>query len=159
MRGIGFLTAVLLLLSPISQPTGIIYDTEAPIEVQDACNKYGEMYDISPELLQAICYHESRYQYDAVCDSCKGIMQINEPVHTKRIEKCGVTNIFDMESNIKVGADLLAELFKSYPDTGTVLGLYHGERDAIKKGINKNYSDYTEEILEKTSELEKLHGK
>ena len=160
MRGIGVITAVFLLLFPIMPDTGtIIYDTEAPVEVQDICNKYGEMYDICPELLQAICYHESRYTYNAKAGSCKGIMQINEPVHKDRMKKLGVTDIYDMESNIAVGADLLGELFADYTDAGTVLGLYHGEKDAIKKGKSGNYSDYTKEILEKAYELERLHGK
>ena len=160
MRGIGVITAVFLLLFPIMPDTGtIIYDTEAPVEVQDICNKYGEMYDICPELLQAICYHESRYTYDAVNSSCKGIMQINAPVHKERMAKLGVTDIFDVDSNIHVGADYLAELFADYPDAATVLGLYHGEKNAVAKGKSGNYSKYTKEILEKAYELERLHGK
>lgn len=160
MGRIGFLTALVLVASSAVMPeTNTTYDTEAPIEVQEACNKWGEYYDICPELLQAICWNESRYENDLVNGTCKGIMQINEPVHTARIEKLGVTDIYDIDENIHVGADLLAELFADYPDAGTVLGLYHGEKKAVSKGKTGNYSTYTKTILEKSYELERVHGK
>ncbi len=160
MGRIGFLTALVLVASSAVMPeANTKFDTEAPIEVQEACMKWGGVYDICPELLQAICWNESRYETNLLNDTCKGIMQINEPVHTARIEKLGVTDIYDLDSNIHVGADLLAELFADCPDAGTVLGLYHGEKTAVKKGKTGNYSVYTKTILEKSYELERLHGK
>ena len=36
-------------------------DSEIPEDVQAACEKWGAAYDICPELLEAICYNESRY--------------------------------------------------------------------------------------------------
>lgn len=160
MRGIGLLTALVLVTSSNVMPeTNTQFDTEAPIEVQEACMKWGGVYDICPELLQAICWNESRYETDLENGTCVGIMQINEPVHTARIEKLGVTDIYDLDENIHIGADLLAELFASYPDAGTVLGLYHGEKNAVSKGKTGNYSTYTKTILEKSYELERVHGK
>lgn len=160
MRGIGLLTALVLVTSSNVMPeTNTQFDTEAPIEVQEACMKWGGVYDICPELIQAICWNESRYETDLENGTCVGIMQINEPVHTARIEKLGVTDIYDLDENIHVGADLLAELFASYPDAGTVLGLYHGEKNAVSKGKTGNYSTYTKIILEKSYELERVHGK
>lgn len=93
MRGLGLLTAIVLVSSSLMPVTNTQYDTEAPVEVQEACTKWGEYYDICPELLQAICWNESRYETDLVNGTCVGIMQINEPVHTARIEKLGVTDI------------------------------------------------------------------
>lgn len=160
MGRLGLLTAIVLVASSAVMPeTNTTYDTEAPVEVQEACMKWGGVYDICPELLEAICWNESRYETDLVNGTCKGIMQINEPVHTARIEKLGVTDIYDIDENIHVGADLLAELFADYPDAGTVLGLYHGEKKAVSKGKTGNYSTYTKTILEKSYELERVHGK
>lgn len=156
----GLLTAAVLVFCPLKQmPDAITYDNEAPIEVQEACQKWGKFYDICPELLQAICWHESRYFLDVDNGTCRGIMQINEPVHAERMEKLGVTDLYDLDSNIHVGADYLAELFADYPDAGTVLGLYHGEKNAVSKGKTGNYSKYTKSILEKSYELERIHGK
>lgn len=160
MCGIGFLTALALTFCQLSTEPITNFDNETPLEVQEACNKWGGEYNICPELLQAICYHESRYTADAENGSCVGIMQINEPVHADRIKRLGVTDIYDIDSNIHVGADLLAELFENYSsDAGTVLGLYHGEKYAIRKGKKGIYSNYTNEILEKAYDLERLHGK
>lgn len=159
MCGLGLLTALVLVSTSALPGSNTTYDDEAPIEVQQACIKWGGEYDICPELLQAICWHESRYTEDIKSGTCVGIMQINEPVHVARIDKLGVTDICDIDENIHVGADLLAELFENYPDAGTVLGLYHGEKDAVKKGRTGNYSSYTKAILEKSYELERIHGK
>lgn len=160
MRGIGLITALVLVTSSnVMLEINTKFDTEAPIEVQEACIKWGKYYDICPELIQAICWNESRYETDLENGTCVGIMQINEPVHMARIEKLGVTDIYDLDENIHVGADLLAELFASYPDAGTVLGLYHGEKKAVSKGKTGNYSTYTKTILEKSYELERVHGK
>lgn len=159
MRGLGLLTAIVMLCFPVMPDTITMFDNETPIEVQEACIKWGEYYDICPELIQAICYHESRYVLDVDNGTCKGIMQINEPVHSERMKKLGVTDLYDLDSNIHVGADYLAELFADYPDAGTVLGLYHGEKNAVKKGKTGNYSNYTKGILEKAYELERTHGK
>lgn len=134
-------------------------DEETPLEVQIACNKYGAQYDICPELLEAICYRESRYTPDISNGTCKGIMQINEPYHTERMERLGVTDIFDLEGNIHVGADYLAELFKTYEDVGVVLSVYHGESNAVEKAKSGNLSSYVRKILEKAEYLERLHGK
>ena len=86
-------------------------------------------------------------------------MQVNEPYHKDRLKKLGVTDIYDMDGNIHTGADYLAELFASYEDPAAVLGLYHGEKNAVKKAASGNASSYVKRILKKSEELEKLHGK
>lgn len=131
-----------------------ILNTEMPQEVQAACEKYGEMYDISPQLLEAICYNESRYVPDVENDGCKGVMQINEPVHKKRLKKLGVSDIYDIDSNVHVGADILADLFDMYTDEGAVLAAYHGERGGVSKARRGILSTYTVTILENTKKLE-----
>lgn len=55
------LTAAYIVCAPLGSGTS---DTEIPKEVEEACIKYGEAYDICPELLEAICYEESRYKAD-----------------------------------------------------------------------------------------------
>lgn len=134
-------------------------DVSPPPEVEIVCDKIGEQYGISPELLEAICYNESRYTPDALNDTCKGIMQINEPYHTDRIKRLGVTDIYDLESNVLLGADYLAELFEAYEDVQIVLGLYHGESKAVRNAKDGKPSKYVRTILSKVEELERLHDK
>lgn len=151
------ITAAIIVSAPVSTRAS---DIELPKEVEEACIKYGEEYDICPELLEAICYEESRYQADVTGGSCKGIMQINEPIQKNRIRKLQINDIYDIDNNIHVGADLLSELFKNYSeDAGTVLMLYHGEKDALKNGQKGKYSDYAQKVLDKSYDLERQHSK
>ena len=149
--------AVMLFNLPVMAQTNV--DEETPLEVQIACNKYGEQYDICPELIEAICYNESRYIPDISYGTCRGIMQINEPYHKDRMERLGVSDIYDLEGNILVGTDYLAELFATYNDVGIVLSVYHGEAKAVERAKNGNLSGYVKKILKKSEQLERLHGK
>lgn len=149
----------LALLMPYINSASDNIDDETPEQVQRLCIKYGIEYNICPELLEAICFEESRYTPDAVNGTCRGIMQINEPYHTERMQKLGIEDIYDIESNIHVGADYLAELFQGNQDTAAVLMMYHGEKDAINKANEGRLSKYCKRILEKSEKLERLHGK
>jgi soluble lytic murein transglycosylase-like protein len=143
---------------PVSARTYV--DDETPIEVQILCDIYGEKYNICPELLEAICYYESRYDATVIdgTGSCYGLMQIKKSCHKARMKRLGVTDLTDMESNIKVGADYLAELFEQYEDVGVVLTIYHGESN-IENAYKGQLSSYVNKILEKSAYLERLHGK
>lgn len=149
--------ALILATTIMSIPARAYAMEDVPLDVQEACIKYGEQYDILPELLEAIIWHESRFTQYAQNKSCKGLMQINVNVQKNRMSKLGIEDIYDIDSNIAVGADLLAELFDSYEDVGIVLGLYHGEKNAIKNGRAGKLSTYTQDILDKSKEYEDMH--
>lgn len=149
----------LALLMPCINSVSDNIDYETPEQVQEICIKYGVEYNICPELLEAICYEESRYTVDVVNGSCRGIMQINEPYHRERMKKLGIEDLYDLDSNIHVGADYIAELFQGNQDTAAVLMMYHGEKDAINKANEGRLSTYCKRILKKSEKLERLHGK
>lgn len=86
-------------------------------------------------------------------------MQIKKSCHKKRMQDLGVTDLSDIDSNIHVGADYLRELFDDYEDAGIVLGLYHGESNAVARGQSGDLSSYVTSILENSERLERLHGK
>lgn len=153
------LAAALALTPAITASAKYDAEIDAPDDVKEICEKYGAEYDICPELLEAICWNESRYTANITAGTCKGIMQINEPEHKDRLKNLGVTDIYDMDSNIHTGADYLAELFKSYEDPAVVLAYYHGEKNVIARTKKGQLSGYVKRILEKSEMLEKLHGK
>lgn len=126
------------------------------LEAQEACVKYGEEYGICSELLMAIIERESSGRPDAESGGCKGLMQISDRWHKDRMERLEVTDIYDVDGNIHVGADYLAELFEKYEDVGIVLMVYHGEKDAATK---TELSDYADWILTRSAELERMNGK
>ena len=153
------LAAALISTSAITASAKYDADIDAPDDVKEICEKYGAEYDICPELLEAICWNESRYLANVSAGTCKGIMQINEPVHKDRLKNLGVTDIYDMDGNIHAGADYLFELFETYNDPAVVLAYYHGEQNVLTRTKKGQLSGYVKRVLEKSEMLEKLHGK
>ena len=133
---------------------------EIPPEVVEYCESAGKIYDISPEFLEAICWVESNCDTDAVNGSCKGIMQVSDRWHYDRMERLGVTSIFDEEGNILVTTDYLSELFNTYGDNDPlVLDYYNGNSHADENAQNGIISDYAGKVLTIANLLERANGK
>ena len=75
------------------------------------------------------------------------------------MERLGVTDLFDPYGNVLVGTDYLMELAAEYDDLYTVLMIYNGTRNAVERGENGDWTDYAEGIVNRSIELEKMHGK
>ena len=135
-------------------------DTYIKQEYQEYCNEIGEMYCICPELLMAMIEAESSGVADAKNGSCKGLMQVSERWHKDRMKRLGVEDIFDPYGNILVAADYLLELFERYHDVGVVLMVYNGDSRADEFADGEcDLSKYAQKILDRSAELERLHGK
>lgn len=120
----------------------------------NACFEYGEKYGICPELLIAIAEQESSGNPKATNGGCKGLMQIYEKYHKDRMKKLGVTDLFDERSNILVATDYISELTEDYEDAADLLAVYNGDRRA-----GQVFTEYAQEILERSAELERANGK
>ena len=131
-------------------------EKKIPEDVIIAAETIGETYDICPELLESIAYHESRYTPDINnSQGCYGLMQIHLASHRNRLVKLNIkeSEINDTYSNILVAADYLSELFEEYEDPTIVLAVYHGE----KRYSVTNPSSYVRDIMERSERLEKIH--
>lgn len=136
----------------------VLIDDGIPSEVKEACEKYGKEYNICPELLESLAYQESRFIADVVSadGACIGLCQVNPKWHKDRMKRLGVTDLTDIDQNVHVAADYLAELFESFEgDDDYALMAYNGD-SRWKKGI---VSKFSTEILERSMEYEQLHGK
>lgn len=135
-------------------------DTLLKAEYIGYCEDIGSRYSICPELLEAIIEEESDGDADAVGSAGEiGLMQVYPKYHMERAERLGIYSLFNPRDNILTGADYLSELFKEYQDMGTVLMVYNGTADATGLGAKGKYSNYAEKIMERTEQLERLHGK
>lgn len=136
-------------------------DTYLSEDIQTACVKYGEEYNVCPELLMAIIEKESSGRQKVVSKAgCVGLMQINPKYHAERMESLGVTDLTDIDGNIHVGTDYLVELYKKHGDLYMVLMTYNmGETRASELFDKAEYSDYAISITERAAELERMHGK
>lgn len=129
------------------------YGVDLPEDIKDYCEAAGQEFCICPELLEAICWRESGFDHNAVNEGCLGIMQISVRWHRDRMKSLGVTDIYDTEGNIRVGASYLAELFEKHEgDLDEVLKEYNGD-------TSKGVSAYAIEIMQVSEALERVHGK
>lgn len=133
---------------------------KVPEEVKLISEELGEKYNICPELIQAICYKESSFRPDAVNGDCTGIMQVSEKWHKDRMDKLGVTDLKDARQNMTVAVDYLSELAERYEDIAVALMVYNGDSSAGDViGGTGEISDYAEDVLMISAELEFRHGK
>lgn len=126
--------------------------------IEQVCEKRS----ICPELVEAIIETESSWDPNAQNGTCIGLMQIDQVCHWERMERLDVDNLWDPYDNILVGVDFLEELFREYEDPAAVLMYYNAGRSA-RYGLGAwqdgKLSSYAERILERSAELERLHGK
>ena len=139
-------------------------DYEIPSEIQEYCEEIGELYDICPELLEAIAWHESRFIPTVKNKNCYGLMQVNVKVHADRIAACGYQpdDMFDAYACIYVAADYLAELYETYGDDNPIiLSLYGGGGwKAVERYKEYGFlTKYVNDILTRSATYERMHEK
>lgn len=134
-------------------------DTYLSEEIQGYCEEIGHEYCVAPEILLAMIETESAGEKYAENNGCRGLMQVYEKYHKDRMDNLMVTDIYDEYSNILVATDYLMELADEYGDIGLVLMKYNGFSKAEEYYEQGKLSNYAEEILERSEELERLHGK
>lgn len=134
-------------------------DTYISEEIQGYCIEIGEMYGVCPELLMAIVEAESSGNPEAKNGNCLGLMQVSQRWHYDRMERLGVSDLFDPYGNILVGTDYLMELAYKYGDLGLVLDKYNGNSKAEYNAENGIVSEYANKVLTRAEELERIHGK
>lgn len=136
-------------------------ETGVPTDIYQNAEIIGHEFNICPELLMALAERESCFQATAENGPCKGLMQVNATCHRQRFIDAGWNSDewSDPYKNMYVSASYLADLFTEYEDVGIVLGLYHGELNAVSKGKNGQLSSYVTKILKRSEELERIHGK
>lgn len=127
-------------------------------DAYSACIRYGTEYGIAPELLMAMIERESRGDPGAYNGTDSGLMQVAQKWHYGRMERLGVTDLFDTDQNIHVAADFLAELFDRYKDVALVLMVYNmGYEKAYEYYSQGIISEYAQTITVRADELTLLH--
>ena len=134
--------------------TKMYFDVPLSYELQDYIFNLCEKYEIAPEIVIAIIERESNYDTYAVGDNGEsvGLMQIQEHNHYDRIERLGVTNLFDAIDNVEVGVDYLAQcITRNGGNLEMALIAYNAgqsgaETNYFSKGIYSNA--YSQKVLE-----------
>lgn len=135
---------------------------EVPEDLIEYFEYVAASYNICPEFLEAIAFYESRYDASVTNGNHYGLMQINVRVHAKRIKKFGWTkkDMLEPYKNLTIAADYLSDLYEKYEDTAMVVLLYTGNKKALHDYLrNGTLPDQAQKILDKSYELERIHGK
>lgn len=151
------LTAVASLL------VAVTVQAAAPVAVPDdikaISEELGEQYNICPELIQAICWQESRFQPETEGEGCIGIMQVMPEWHRERMDRLGVTDLKDARQNMATAVDYLSELTRDEEDMEEALMRYHGESRITERLGRGEMSEYADAVLTLSAELERRNGK
>lgn len=120
--------------------------------IRNICNQY----NVEPELVMSIVFHESRYRPEAKNGNCIGLMQVSTRWHSDRAARLGVKNFYDPYSNILLGVDYLSELLDKYKDPALVLMLYNMKHEtAMKMYSDGKISNYARSVLAMAEEIKK----
>ena len=155
------LAALLLIVMIAAKETTVwAAPIDVPADVREISIDLGIQYNTCPEVIQATCFKESSFNPMAENGSCIGIMQVNPEWHAERMARLGVTDLYDTRSNMLVGVDYLHELILQYEDISVALMKYNGDSHA--EGLmagSEDVSEYADEILRISAELERANGK
>lgn len=130
------------------------FSGDVPEEVVEISEELGNTYNICPEVIQAICWKESRFKADVESGGCVGIMQVSPKWHKDRMERLGVTDLKDIRQNMTVAVDYLSELVKDGEDMEEALMRYHGESKIEERLKSGEISEYVKSIFEISCMLE-----
>lgn len=155
------LAALLLIVLIATKETTVwAAPVDVPGDVWQISIELGAQYNICPEVIQAVCFKESSFDPRAENGGCIGIMQVNPSWHEDRMTRLGVADLYDIRSNMMVGVDYLQELIVTYEDISVALMKYNG--DSRAEGLmngSGDVSEYADEILRISAELERENGK
>ena len=118
-----------------------------PLRHVDIINKYAAQYDLAPELVCAVIHTESRFNENAVSSkgAC-GLMQLMEGTAYWLAPGIGIDgldykDIFDVETNIRLGCYYLQMLQRQFGGIETALGAYNAGSGNVSEWLsNPEYS-------------------
>lgn len=122
------------------------------------CEKLGNQYAVSPEVLEALIEFESSGKYDAV--SVHGAVGLTQII--PRYSEYSMTELLDPYTSIKACSEILLEYCEEYGDMGLALVAYNcGQYSDTFRRCERtgSYTKYAEKILNRAYELEDVHGK
>ena len=110
-------------------------------------------FNVEKTLILSVIFQESRCKPDALGTSNdSGLMQIVPKWHQERIERLSVTDLFDPEQNMRVGADILSSLNVN-ESTLDALVVYNGGYARPESSYN-----YARQVIQRKANYDSLLG-
>lgn len=138
-----FLIIILLIVGGLIE-SNIINKIIYPIKYEEYVDEYSEEFDIDKYLVYSIIKAESKFKADAISHKeAKGLMQISNITRDWAVEELGLgkVDVFDPETNIRIGCWYLRKLYDQFGDRNLVIAAYNGGSGNVSKWlVNKEYS-------------------
>ncbi len=130
-----------------------LYDIPLNIDLQKYIYELCEKKEVPHDLVLAVIKTESNFNPKAKNVNKngsvdKGIMQINS-CHTDLCKSLGVNDLFDPYQNIRVGVELLSNIYKKYPDVHKSLMVYNMGEFGAKRNwkVGRGTTTYSRRVI------------
>lgn len=150
-RRILILSVIIILGGTIYLEGGRIKTLLYPKKYSVYVEKYAEEYNLDENLVYSIIKAESKFNENALSRrGAKGLMQIADITRDWAIEELELNDdidIYDPETNIRVGCWYLNTLYKEFGKTELVIAAYNGGSGNVKKWLSdEEYSQDGENL-------------
>ena len=150
-KSILILAVVIILGGTIYLEGGRIKTLLYPKKYSAYVEKYAEEYNLDENLVYSIIKAESKFNEKALSRrGAKGLMQIADITRDWAIEELELNDdidIYDPETNIRVGCWYLNTLYKEFGKTELVIAAYNGGSGNVKKWLgDEEYSNDGENL-------------
>lgn len=150
-KSILILSVIIILGGTIYLEGGRIKTLLYPKKYSAYVEKYAEEYNLDENLVYSIIKAESKFNEKALSRrGAKGLMQIAYITRDWAIEELELNDdidIYDPETNIRVGCWYLNTLYKEFGKTELVIAAYNGGSGNVKKWLgDEEYSNDGENL-------------
>jgi len=135
------LAIIIILFTSILIEKDIVNKILYPRKYSEYVSRYSEEFGLDENLVYSVIKVESKFRKDAVSHKgAKGLMQISDITRDWAIEEMdlGKVNIFNPETNIKIGCWYLNKLYKEFGRFDLVIAAYNGGSGNVNKWLNNN---------------------
>ena len=139
-KGILILSVIIILGSVIFFESERIASLFYPRKYSVYVEKYADEYNLDENLVYSIIKAESKFDEKALSRrGAKGLMQIADITRDWAIEELELSDdidIYDPETNIRIGCWYLNTLYKEFGKTDLVIAAYNGGSGNVKKWLS-----------------------
>lgn len=134
-------TLIILIFSFIVIKEKLLLKALHPRLYKEYVEIYSEEFEVDENLVYSIIKVESKFNKKAISrKSAKGLMQISNITQKWAEEELelGKVDIFDPETNIKIGCWYINKLFKEFNNLDLVIAAYNGGSGNVSKWLKNN---------------------
>lgn len=144
------LSILAILIGASLMESKTIHKLIYPKQYSEYVEKYAEEFDLDENLVYSVIKAESKFNEKAISHKgAKGLMQVSDITRDWAIEELELeeVDIFDPETNIKIGCWYLNKLYKEFGKLDLVIAAYNGGSGNVRKWLeNHDYSEDGEKL-------------